>query len=224
MGGGNGPKAIVRTTTSASFAVFVQHSPAVVSAEFHSRSRMRIGLARRGSLAHSIVSTQLFGEFFVISSTLLRRAKLRTLCVSKEMKEQSRAIFRPRFHTRMSLSRMLRECPVVTEGHGAKFSEELRSKGAGLCRVHLGHGRTPGEVLQRIPRFSRAYTARTGDSERISVVYRCRTYRVMRGRGNGDPRIAVRSTLGPTPPGHRLTARVAEWTGQGETGHILHQR
>ena len=210
MGGGNGPKAIVRTTTSASFAVFVQHSPAVVSAEFHSRSRMRIGLARRGSLAHSIVSTQLFGEFFVISSTLLRRAKLRTLCVSKEMKEQSRAIFRPRFHTRMSLSRMLREYPVVTEGHGAKFSEELRSKGAGLCRVHLGHGRTPGEVLQRTPRFSRAYTARTGDSERISVVYRCRTDGVLWGRGVEEIAHCARNALGPTPTGHRRAPKVPE--------------
>ena len=34
----------------------------------------------------------------------------------------------------------------------------------------------------------------------------------------------ARNALVPTPSGHRLAANVAEWTGQGETGYILHQR
>ena len=114
-------------------------------------------------------------------------------------------------------SRMLRDCTVVAEGRGARFPGEPCSKKRVLERIHWGQGETPGEVPGE-------YAARAGDSERVSVVYRCRTDRVMRGQGNGDPRIAVRSTLVPTPPGHRLAANVAERTGQGETGHILHQR
>ena len=93
-----------------------------------------------------------------------------------------------------------------------------------IWRVHLGQGGTRGRVLQRVPRFSREYAARNGNSERMSVVYRCRTDEILQGRGVDGTAHCARSTLGPAPLGHRLAANVAEWTGQGETGHILHQR
>ena len=64
----------------------------------------------------------------------------------------------------------------------------------------------------------------SGVFDRISRVYRGWTRGVVRGPGDGDFRVSVRYTLGPTPLGHRLVGNCPDWTGQGETWHILHQR
>ena len=117
---------------------------------------------------------------------------------------------------------------------------ELARAGRGVTephaqRLHGGQGGTRGEVpwrtfqqeegspehifwsrrdrrlsFQRVRRFPGAYAARNGDSERISVVYRCRTSEVLQGRGMDGVVHCARTTLAPTPSGHHLTARVAE--------------
>lgn len=60
-----------------------------------------------------------------------------------------------------------------------------------------------------MPVCSREYTARNGDSERISVVYRCRTVWVMRVQGVDEIAHCARNALGPTSLGPYLTAKVA---------------
>lgn len=57
--------------------------------------------------------------------------------------------------------------------------------------------------------FSREYAARNGDSERISVVYRCRTNGAQDGRQVDEIAHCARNALSPTPLGPRLAKNVA---------------
>ena len=55
--------------------------------------------------------------------------------------------------------------------------------------------------------------------ERIARVYRCRTGEVTRGHKDGDRRVSVRYTLGPTISRPRLTPNVPEKAGHGVPWH-----
>ena len=95
-----------------------------------------------------------------------------------------------------------------------------------VCHEHAtGHSERDGAARSETARQSRRDTGRGSRENRgAEGALLWRTVAKIVARFQWVVHGSLESTLCPTMPGSRLAEPVVERTGQGETGHILHQR